>query len=43
MREIKFRAWDESEGGMVPWGSLLNDPDDWLIGILKGETDDILM
>lgn len=39
MRENKFRAWDSSEKEMVDWPSLKNDPDDWLIGLLRGEED----
>ena len=37
-REIKFRAWDESEKQMVEWPHLKNDPDEYLIGLLRGES-----
>jgi uncharacterized phage protein (TIGR01671 family) len=43
MREIKFRAWSASEKEMVDWPHLLNDPDDWLLGLLNDPGEDVLM
>ena len=43
MREIKFRVWDVDEKEMVCWEHLITDPDYWLMEILDGKSDDILM
>lgn len=44
MRDIRFRAWDSSEEEMINWGKLIYDPDDWLLGILRGENnEDVLI
>lgn len=42
-REIKFRAWDSREKEMVDHENLVNDPDDWLLEILSGDSPDALM
>lgn len=41
----KFRAWDDSEKEMLSWGQLINDPDNWIIELLRGEShkEDVLM
>lgn len=35
-----FRAWDASEKEMVSHEKLINDPDDFFLGLLTGDHDD---
>lgn len=37
MRDICFRAWDDSEKEMVPHHKLVLDPDFWFSGLLIGD------
>ena len=45
MREIKFRAWDDSEKEMVSHHKVVLDPDYWFSGLLTGDVPegDVLM
>ena len=38
-RKVSVRAWDASEKEMVYNGHLINDPDDWLMALMRGDAD----